>query len=159
MTDNTKQTTNKNKSWPIGLVIVFIIFFMYLIGLIIFAQLNRTDLVTEEYYEQEMAYQDQIERIVRSRDLSQAIELNHDVENMNIVLQFPPEISPKSVSGSILFFRPSDAKQDRINSIHLLADGSQIVSTKTLSSGLWRVKIFWQADGIEYYDEKLITIE
>ena len=63
--------TKKNKAWPIGLTIVFVVFFLYLIEFIILSLMNRTDLVTENYYEEEVAYQDQIDRMERSKDLSQ----------------------------------------------------------------------------------------
>ena len=149
----------KNKSWPIGLTIVFIVFFLYLIGFIVLSQMNRSDLVTDNYYDEEMAYQDQIERIERSRKLNQQVSLNHDIKNKIIELKFPSEIDPHIISGNILFFRPSDAKQDQIHPIQLDNQGRQNLDIKQLSQGMWRVKIFWQMDSVEYYDEKVLAVE
>ena len=86
----------KSNSWPIGLTIVFIVFFIYLIGFIALSLMNRTDLVTENYYEEEVAYQDQIERIERSKDLSQSVKLNHNPSNKIIVLEFPSDFNASS---------------------------------------------------------------
>ena len=149
----------KNKSWPIGLTIVFIVFFLYLIGFIVLSQMNRSDLVTDNYYDEEMAYQEQIERIERSRKLNQQVSLNHDIQNKIIELKFPSEIDPNIISGNILFFRPSDAKQDQIHPIQLDNQGRQNLDIKQLSQGMWRVKIFWQMDSVEYYDEKVLAVE
>ena len=149
----------KNKSWPIGLTIVFIVFFLYLIGFIVLSQMNRSDLVTDNYYDEEMAYQEQIERIERSRKLNQQVSLNHDSQNKIIELKFPSEIDPNIISGNILFFRPSDAKQDQIHPIQLDNQGRQNLDIKQLSQGMWRVKIFWQMDSVEYYDEKVLAVE
>jgi hypothetical protein len=149
----------KNKSWPIGLTIVFILFFLYLIGFITLSQMNHPDLVTEDYYEEEVAYQDQIERIERSKALSQSIKLNHNTVKQTIELQFPPDLNTESISGSIIFFRPSDAKQDQIHPIRLTTEGKQVIDIKKLSAGMWRVKIFWQTGGEEYYDEIVLAID
>ena len=151
--------TKKNKSWPIGLTIVFIIFFIYLIGFIILSQMNRTDLVTEDYYRDEIAYQDQIERVERSKALSRAIELDYNVNSQTITLDFPAEFNPEEITGNVLFFRPSDAKQDKVHPIRLSAEGKQTLDVKNLSGGMWRVKIFWQGDGEEYYDEKIVKVK
>ncbi|MBN1407105.1 MAG: FixH family protein [Calditrichaceae bacterium] len=146
-------------AWPIGLTIVFIVFFLYLTGFIVLSQMNRSDLVTDNYYDEEIAYQDQIERIERSRKLNQQISLNHDIQNKIVELQFPSEIDPHSISGNILFFRPSDAKQDQIHPIRLNNENIQIINVKHLTKGMWRLKIFWQLNREEYYDEKILTIE
>ena len=149
----------KNKSWPIGLTIVFIVFFLYLIGFIVLSQMNRSDLVSDNYYDEEMAYQDQIDRMERSRKLNQQVSLNHDIQNKIIELIFPSEIDPHIISGNILFFRPSDAKQDQIHPIRLNNESIQIINVKHLTKGMWRIKIFWQLNREEYYDEKILTIE
>ena len=145
--------------WPIGLTIVFVVFFLYLIGFITLSQLNKTDLVNEDYYEEEVAYQDQIERIERSKTLSQSIKLNHNTSEQTIELEFPSDFNFGSITGNILFFRPSDAKQDQIHPIRLTTEGKQVIDIKKLSTGLWRVKIFWQAEGEEYYDEKILQVK
>ena len=145
-------------AWPIGLTIVFIVFFLYLIGFIVLSQLNRSDLVTDNYYEEEMAYQDQIERMERSEQLSQNLVLNHDVQKRTVELQFPPDFAPHTINGSIIFFRPSNAKQDQIHKIQLDNQGIQSLDIKHLNQGMWRVKIFWRRDSIEYYDEKILSI-
>ncbi|MEJ2546079.1 MAG: FixH family protein [Calditrichaceae bacterium] len=149
----------KNKSWPIGLTIVFIVFFLYLIGFIVLSQMNQSDLVTENYYEEEMVYQDQIERMERSKKLNQSVVLNHDKQRKIFELQFPSDFDPDIISGSILFFRPSDAKQDQIHPIQLDNMGIQTLNIEHLHKGMWRVKIFWRMDSVEYYDEKVLAVE
>jgi hypothetical protein len=150
--------TNKKNLWPAGIIIVFITFFIYLFGFLIFSQFHQSDLVTENYYEEEMAYQDQIERITRNKNLSQDIQLNYNSAEHSMSLIFPQELNPNSVSGSVVFFRPSDAGQDHAHPIKLNADHTQDFDVAGLISGLWRVKIFWLSDGAEYYDEKILKI-
>lgn len=149
----------KNKSWPLGLTIVFIVFFLYLIGFIILSLMNRTDLVAEDYYEREVAYQDQIDRIERSKELNQSVKLDYNPTSQIITLEFPSNINPDSIIGSILFFRPSDAKQDRIQTIQLNGKGIQTLNVKNLSKGMWRIKILWQIGEEEYYNEKILSLK
>jgi len=64
----------------------------------------------------------------------------------------------ENISGRILFFRPSDAKQDRIIPIKPAEDNQQKIDAKNLSKGFWGVKIFWTVNGVEYYDEETFIV-
>jgi len=85
--------------------------------------------------------------------------INYDDINKQILLKFPSEIIPSNISGNILFFKPSDAKQDKITPIELSEFGQQIVDVKHLTKGMWRLKILWQFNGEEYYDEKVVIFK
>jgi hypothetical protein len=151
--------SKKIKSWPLGIAIIYLSFVFLLIAFGIYSRFQQVDLVTEDYYEQELKYQQQINRINRAQSLSEPVNWKHDNYNDRLLLKFPKEIDPLKVKGHILFFRPSDAKQDKLTALNLTSENTQTINTKTLSSGFWKLKIFWQIDNIEYYKEGNLVID
>jgi hypothetical protein len=151
--------SKKIKSWPLGIAIIYLSFVFLLIAFGIYSRFQQVDLVTENYYEQELKYQQQINRMNRAQSLSKPVIWMYDKHEDLLLLEFPKEIDPIKVQGHILFFRPSDAKQDKLTALNLTSENTQIINTKNLSSGFWKLKIFWQVDNIEYYKEGDLVID
>jgi hypothetical protein len=150
---------NYSRWWPLGIAIIYIAFVLILVALIIFSRFQRVDLVTEDYYDREIKYQQQINRIDRAQSLSEPVHWIHDNKKRVVIVNFPPDFNPDQIQGNILFFRPSDAKQDRVVAVNLSADGTQQISTQNLTPGLWKLKVFWHVNKIEYYEEGILIVQ
>jgi hypothetical protein len=148
---------SKKSFWPIVLTIFFIVLIVFLVGFWIFASQLKYDLVTEDYYQEELKYQDQIDRIERARSLSSPIILSE--ETGSLLINYPVEMHSIPLDGNIVLFRPSDAAQDRSVKIMLDAEGKQRINTAALESGLWRAKILWTMNEEEYYFEQIFVLE
>ena len=148
-----------NVNWGWGIAIFFITFSVVLIGFIILSTLNRFDLVSKDYYNEEIGYQKQIDRIARSQTLGQSLTWHYDKMNQIITINFPATTDPRKITGKIVFFRPSDAKQDRLISVQPDSHGWQKIDVHMLSSGFWRMKIFWQSESSEFYHEEQVIID
>jgi len=148
----------KYRSWPAGIAIIYILFVVILLALVIFSSYHSVDLVAKDYYEQEIKYQQQIDRINRADSLSAPVSWHHDKEQRLVTIQFPMELIADDVEGNILFFRPSDAKQDKLMAIRLSSKNIQTISTQHLIPGLWKLKIFWQIDQKDFYAEGILVI-
>ena len=149
---------NRSKQWPIAIASIYVIFVLLLVAFVVFSGFQHVDLVTDDYYDQEIKYQQQINRIDMAQSLSQPVNWIYNKQNGSLTVQFPPEIDPIKVKGNILFFRPSDAKQDKLVALILSSDGTQLISTKNLTPGYWKIKIFWQIDKNEYYKEGILVV-
>jgi hypothetical protein len=147
----------KYPSWPLGIVVIFIVFILFKVGFIIFSRFHRVDLVSSDYYQQGINYQQQIERQKRTRSMSKNIrcEYNKSAELLKIV--FPANKVLGNISGDIHLFRPSDAKQDKWFFLTLNASGEQIIDVRNLAKGLWRIKIKWIIQSNDYYFEDSIV--
>ena len=148
-----------SKQWPVGIAIIYVFFVLLLVAFIIFSRFQRVDLVTEDYYDQEIKYQQQINRIERAQSLSEPLRWIYNKQEESLTVQFPPEFDPIKVRGNILFFRPSDAKQDKLVALNLLSDGTQLISTENLTTGYWKIKFFWQIENNDYYKEGILVVE
>ncbi|MGZ4962471.1 MAG: FixH family protein [Limisphaerales bacterium] len=147
---------NRNP-WPIAIVAYFAVFMTFIVCFIVFASRQRVDLVRADYYEAEIKFQQQIDRVERSRPTEAQLGLNYDAQTAKIVVQLPRD-SQTGASGKIELYRPSDARQDK--NIKLAADqnGTQRIDVRGLKSGLWKVRVNWTYAGQEYFVEKPITI-
>ena len=148
----------KSSHWPVGIAIIYISFVVILIAFVIFSTFHKVDLVTKDYYEQEIKYQQQINRINRADSLSAPVNWHHDKDQRLVTIQFPKELNAKNIEGKILFFRPSDAKQDKLIALRLSSKNNQVISTQHLIPGLWKLKIFWQVDQKDFYTEGILVI-
>ena len=148
----------KYRSWPAGIAIIYILFVVILLALVIFSSYHSVDLVAKDYYEQEIKYQQQIDRINRADSLSAPVSWHHDKKQRLVTIQFPMELIADDVEGNILFFRPSDAKQDKLMALRLSSKNIQTISTQHLIPGLWKLKIFWQIDQKDFYAEGILVI-
>ena len=149
---------NKKSNWGYGIAAVYIIFALSAIGFVIFSRYHKMDLVARDYYQQELQYQDHIDRKARADSLADAFHWEYNASAGSVTVQFPGRTAADSVGGTILFFRPSDAAQDQIVPIMLSDQGRQVIDVSHLSKGMWRLKVFWNAMQNEYYNEDILVI-
>jgi len=139
-------------SWGKGIFIFYSLFVVALLSVVYFSFTQDVNLVAEDYYTQEIAYEDQITRIKNTESLSEKPTVV--LKNGYVELSFPKRINPK---GNILFFRPSDASKDRRLPIALGANGKQLLDFSTQQNGKWIVKLTWTHEESEFYQEFVIV--
>jgi len=143
-------------NWGTGIT-VFIVFFLLMnVVVIIFAFGEKVDLVTPNYYEKELKYQEEIEAQQKTLDLTEKINVEYQSEVL--IIQLPKKFSVKELEGNILLYRPSDSSKDVKIALQPDSTGTQLVPTAGLSKGFWKVKINWLFENGSYSDEKSIFI-
>lgn len=152
------KINSKASSWPIGIAIIYGVFMLSLFSFLFFASVQRTDLISKNYYEQELQYQQQIDRQERSNRLQEKPVIEYDRASKAFRLQFPDDFDPAQVEGEITFFRPSNASLDYTVPISLDPTRNQLIRAKSTRKGLWKVKIIWKLDAAGYYHEEIIIL-
>jgi nitrogen fixation protein FixH len=146
-------------NWGYRILIIYISFVLMISFLIYLCSGQRSDLVSEDYYNQEIKFQEQVEKIRNAADGHKKISINFNRKENLVDFRFPPAEKPGSTSGNIRFFKPDNASEDFVTAIHTNAENGQIISTAAIHSGKWLVKISW-TDGIkEYYQEDGLYIK
>lgn len=141
-------------NWGKGIIIVFVIFFAGMAFMAYKSMTRDIDLVAPNYYEKEIKYQDQIDKINSTSRLKEKLKI--ETTGGSLVISYP-DIS--GLNGEISFYRPSDAKRDFKLPIEAGKDNKQIINTQTLLKGLWRVQVSWNAGVQNYYSEEKIMIQ
>jgi nitrogen fixation protein FixH len=141
-------------NWGKGIIIVFVIFFAGMAFMAYKSMTKNIDLVAQNYYEKEIKYQNQIDKINSTSSLKEKLMI--ETTGGSLVITYPETTGLK---GDISFYRPSDAKKDFKLPVEAGKDNKQIINTQTLLKGLWRVQVNWSADGLDYYNEEKIMIQ
>jgi hypothetical protein len=144
-------------NWGTSIVIAIISFMTFILYLVITMTTNQEfnhDLVTEEYYKQELTFQDQLDRETNSKNLVTNIMVEKLDKGM--LVSFPADLDLSAIKGSIFMYRPSNKEQDF--SIPLNLSTHQIlIPGEQLESGRWNIEINWAYDTESYYYKKEFT--
>lgn len=130
---------------------------MLVVAMVIFAMTKNTDLVSDNYYEKEIKYQDQIDKEKRTKELGEQIKI--DYQGTYISIKFPNTYNIRDIKGTTLFYRPSEARKDIRLNLELDSLGEQKIITYKFSKGLWKIQVNWKMNGKDYYNESSVRIE
>ncbi|QSE96306.1 FixH family protein [Fulvivirga lutea] len=140
-------------NWGTKIVIAFISFAGVIITMVVISMKQDISLVATDYYKQELAYQDQIDKQTHALELGDHITFEFDARDHKFFIN-----SDLNTKGEVHFYRPSDAKKDRVVPFEIAAGTKQFISTKGMDLGLWKVKLSWSEGEKEAYIEKTIII-
>ena len=145
--------------WPITLCFFFAILVTSVVAFGIYASTIRFDLVSDDYYAREIAYQSQIDRITNTRPLLEEIAVTPDLASGKVVLNLPvAHTTAADFEGNAHFYRPSDAQRDFHHALTASADGTFDVDAAPLNPGLWKVQLTWNVGETGYYFEDTLVV-
>lgn len=144
--------------WPVGIIVWLAVFAAFLIGWIVFASFHRMELVTGDYYEQEIRYQGQMERAARARGLATPVQITPDAARRQLLITLPAAHAERRPEGRIHLYRPSAAGLDQQWKLEVDAAGRQSLDARDLRPGLWKVRIQWAVDGQEYFTDQSVVL-
>ncbi|HEV7331277.1 MAG TPA: FixH family protein [Flavisolibacter sp.] len=137
-------------SWGYKIFIGYSLFVIGILFLVYKASNQNYDLVTENYYEAELKYQEVIDQKNRVANLSTPPNIQHSVNSVSV--QLPQEFTGKSVQGEVYLYRASDASKD-IRQNFSTSDGFYKLQMPKELSGMYEVKLSWQSGGKTFYHE------
>ncbi len=144
--------------WPWAIILTFVVFISGTVSLVVMACSQRVELVRPNYYEQELRYQAQVERLNRTQQLAIPARVTYDAARKALLVSLPPEHRQAQLSGSIELYRPSEAGLDRRLELHPDAQGTQTIDAAALAHGLWKVRLAWRVAGQEYFMDQKVVI-
>jgi hypothetical protein len=133
--------------------------FILLVLFMVFKAMQQDfHLVSEDYYDKEIKYQGEIDKIKNARDLEDGLKIEYLLKEDKMKFTYPLQ-HRNGIKGSIFLFRPSDSSLDTSFPIKPGQDGTQIISVASLEKGLWQVKVNWAFGNMEYQQEKNIILQ
>lgn len=144
-------------NWGTSIVIAIISFMTFILYLVITMTTDKNfshDLVIEDYYKQELLFQDQMARETNSQTLTKDIEVEKTLNGM--LIDFPPGLDPSLIKGKVMLYRPSNKKQDFSIPIQL-KDEQMIIPATLLEAGRWNIIIDWSYEEESYFYKKEFT--
>ncbi|MBU7576454.1 MAG: FixH family protein [Flavihumibacter sp.] len=140
------------------LVLVFIAFGLLMGTLIYMSVKTEFELVSKDYYKEELAYQQVIDARNNAANLTAAIQLSYRDKMLKI--QLPAEMVGKVQSGQIIFYCPSDSDKDTVLDLQPDATGQQSIEIgKSILPAAYKLKFKWQANDTAYYQENFMNLQ
>ena len=144
-------------NWGTGIVIAFILFIAFIMYFVINMNLNKKydhDLVTEDYYQEELLHQNVIDKVDNAKELKENVSWKKTDDG--ILISFPKDLDYKKITGKVFLYRPSNKKLDSEISISL-SDYYLIIPKTSLLAGRWNLNVDWKYDGKSYlYKESIV---
>ena len=130
-------------NWGTGIVIAFVAFICFILYFVVRMSMDdraNHDLVTNDYYKQELAYQKEID--AASYALKKEAKLEVEKREDGIVLIFPEQFDFKKITGKVSLYRPSNKHLDfdfqiSLSNTHLLIPDNRLVD------GRWDITVSW----------------
>lgn len=142
-------------NWGWKIVLAFSLFGVF-IGYLVFRSFQvNIDLVSEDYYQQELGYQQQIDKIANDRALTVPLTIVQQAQQL--IVRFPDDLAAE-VQGEIQLFRPSNASRDRTVTIALDSQRRQRIATDGLTKGHYKIKVDWTSGKFAYFTEESVFI-
>jgi len=137
-------------SWPIGIIIAIIAFVIFILSFVYkatFIPAYDHHLVSDDYYKDELNYQQEIDKLNNAAELKQNLILKK--VDLGLLIRFPSEFEASKIKGTIAFQRLSNDKIDFLLPIELKTN-DLLISDDKLVDGRWNVKIEWTVNNIAY---------
>ncbi|WP_299526009.1 FixH family protein [Winogradskyella sp.] len=137
-------------NWGTAIVIAFIGFIGFIMYFVVNMAANDEydhDLVVEDYYQQELKFQTEIDKEENSKALKTNISWQKTQEG--ILITFPEDLNIKDIKGIVFLYRPSNKQLD-FETLISLSNHNLLIPDNRLLGGRWNIKIDWTYNNNAY---------
>lgn len=137
-------------TWGTGIAIFFSLFVAFMLFMVYQTSQQDFDLVTEDYYSAELAYQDVIDRTENYLKLGEEVRLEKAGEALRIVI--PENALDDQSKTQLHLFRPSD---DLMDKVYEFSGSNNLIEIPAadLIKGKYLIKLAWTTGEVPYYFE------
>lgn len=139
-------------NWGKWIIVAFVLFAGFIATLVTVCMRQDVNLVSKDYYKEELAYQSQIVRISNARGLEVKPEIKIAGDFLEISFAGLNELN----QGEVKLFRPSSADMDRTFELKNNSGNTQRFNISEIQTGMYKVKMTWTMGGKEYYIENIV---
>lgn len=138
----------KNWNWGKGITVAIILMCCGILSIVYIATTYKYDMVIDNYYEEELKFNDQAKAIENAHALSRPLLINQD-KNF-LLVEFPPECTSASLQGSLQLYRASDASKDILVPIQFVSGSVMTIPLKETIKGNYHAIAQWNMNGKSY---------
>ncbi len=144
-------------NWGFGIVVTIVLFGIGTFVMVYISMSTNVDLVTEDYYEKELRYEEHIQLVKSTNALERPVSM--EISSEFLTITFPKIDAAERYSGTVFFFRPSNKRGDFIRTVSIDSTFSQQFLLTDFTPGLWRAKLSWNVGEQQFYSELPIIIQ
>ncbi len=140
----------KKFTWGHGVVIALLAFMAFILSMMFLfpnGQKN-SEMVTDNYYEEELKYQDVIDAKKRADNLEEKPVYSQDKSGIKIT--FPKDYDNSNTTVKFVLNRTDDQNLDIHKSVQLDAGKSFLIPAQVLKMGNYTLRLNWTKDKTDY---------
>ena len=137
------------------ITILYLSFVALIVTMVVMCFGQKVELISDDYYAQELQFQDKITAVNNAKALGASI--NHFVDGKTITLTLDSNLIAANIQGTITFFRPSDSSKDLKVKMNFI-NGEQIIDNTALIHGAYKLQLNWVSNNKDYFKEEVIFI-
>ena len=142
-------------NWGYKILLVYLVFVAGILYLVVQSSKQSVDLVTPDYYAQELKYQEKIDQRKRAEALSGP--LRYQIIGQQLEVIFPREFAGKTIGGELLLYYPANSSKD-VRAPIAATDNTMRINLPKDTHGMHILQVSWTSDGISYYVEENLFI-
>lgn len=135
--------------WGTGIALFYSLFVLTMIGVVIISRQHDPGLVSKNYYDLDMHYQEHMEKKQNTANLPVAPAARYDLANKAVVIQFPEDMVVNI--GYVKCFRSAVVGDDFIIPINPGTKGQVVIPNRTFHQGRWHIELDWEANNKKYF--------
>jgi hypothetical protein len=139
-------------NWGTGLTIAYSSFVVFMLSMVYLCTQQHFDLVSDDYYEQELKFQ----QVIDGTRNEQLLERQTSLGMANGVVTVTLPMEKIDEGGKVVFYKPDNATFDK--TIALNGTNRASIPVSELKSGQYKVKAIWKSEGKPYYNEQSLII-
>lgn len=141
-------------NWGYGIAALYLGFVVMMLSLVVMSMGRKVDLVTDQYYNEELKFSDKMEKMKRANSLTEPVEWV--VTDTEVNIKFP-EMNHGKPLGKVTFYCPANSENDRSFAIESLSNHFTI-ATSQLPEGRYHMQIDWTSGDQNYWNEGVVVI-
>ncbi len=142
-------------NWGTGIIIAFVLFIGFILYFVITMSTNSKydyDLVSDDYYKDELNYQKDIDKYNNTKNLG--IQLRFRKTDKGLEISFPKRYQTEIIKGNVSLYRPSNQSLDSDIPFVLSKRNTLLIPDDKLVDGRWDIKVSWNENKKEYLYKK-----
>ncbi|MDH6601534.1 FixH family protein [Myroides odoratus] len=142
-----------------GIVIAIGLFMIFILQYVIRVQFDAkydNQLVTENYYQQEVEVDSRREREMEALKLEEQVTIYSTSEGIKFT--FPSSFDYNKIHGKIFLYRPSNQQLD-FDTLISLSSSNLLIPNTNLVDGRWDIVVEWNYNDVSYRNVKQLTIK
>lgn len=143
-------------NWGYKIIVVYAVFITGIVYMVIRSASQDVDLVTPDYYEQELKYQTTIDATNNANALT--ARLKCEVKDDTMQIEFPAEMQNTELKTDVWLYCVANKKKD-IKQSFVTKEGKILLLLAEGNKGMHEVKVNWEAAGKKYYFEEKIFLQ
>ncbi|MBH2005613.1 MAG: FixH family protein [Sphingobacteriia bacterium] len=143
--------------WGTRIIIAYVAGVCFILFFVVKSMMLNTEMVEEDYYSKELAYNTYIESVANAGSLAQPIAITDNDGQVEVSID---SVTAGSLSkGQVHFYNPASEKADKKLTLNPSASGRYFFDKSSFVKGKYIVRVSFELNAKPYFTEQVIFIQ